>query len=282
VPTNHEFLPAGAKRKTRPAELVVAAALSGFDFPVTQVGAVGNITVSYDTDLGAQGRSLATQMLGVVTTPYASMEGYFGIPGGPVTVVVALLSGHNDGSGGAYHYGCDFTSGGVLYLDATFLSTTIDPLDLEVALYVAELSEAFMGAQNRGWGCGYSNGEGLSRFFAEQDAPSGSFPSWGVTGPSWAQAGFPDWITTTEPTDGNYVSTGCAVVYIYWMRSLWYSKAQITMAGGATLSANYQALTGETTAYQDLMAALQGLSVTSDNPFPFTFNVTPSIALLLS
>src|SRR6202023_3564561 len=63
---------------------------------------------------------------------------FFGIAGGAVEVIVAPLSGKNDGSGGAYHYGCDFTSGGVLYLDATFANTTVDPLNLEVGLYVAE------------------------------------------------------------------------------------------------------------------------------------------------
>ena len=92
--------------------------------------------------------------------PYLDMESFFGINGGAVQVIIAPLSGNNDGSGGAYHYGCDFVSGGTLYLDATF-AATINPVDLEVALYVAELSECFMGAQGKGWGCGYSNGEGL-------------------------------------------------------------------------------------------------------------------------
>ena len=39
-------------------------------------------------------------------------------------------------------------------------------------------------------------------------------------------------------------------------------------AGGATLAANYQTLTGKTTAYQDLVAAVKPLNVTTDNPFP--------------
>jgi hypothetical protein len=97
------------------------------------------------------------------------MQTFFGIASGTVNVVIAPLSGNNDGSGGAYHYGCDFNAGGVLYLDATFASTTVNPLNLAVGLYVAELSESFMGPQNSGWGCGFSNGEGLSRFCAEQE-----------------------------------------------------------------------------------------------------------------
>jgi hypothetical protein len=53
----------------------------------------------------------------------------------------------------------------------------------------------------------------------------------------------------------------------HWMRSLGYTIPQIVQAGGRTLSANYQALTGQNSAYQDLLAAVSGLSVTSDNPF---------------
>jgi hypothetical protein len=266
VPNANEFLPVGVDRIERTAEQVAAAAPFGFDFPVTQAGVIGQITVSYDPSLGAQGQTLANQMLEVVSAPYQQMQSMFATRGGAVTVVIAPLSGTNDGSGGAYHYGCDFASGGDLYLDATFANTTANPLDLEVSLYVAELSEAFMGEQNLGWGCGFSNGEGLSRYCAENALP-GVIPGWGVTGPSWAAAGFPDWVTNTEQTDRKYVSTGCAIVYIYWMRSLGFTASEIVQAGGTTLAANYQTLTGKSTAYQDLLAAVNGLQITSDNPF---------------
>lgn len=261
-----EFLPTtGAVRKPSPAQAGLEG-LAGFDYPATQVGVVGNITVSYDPALGAAGLTLAHQMLGAVARPYNDMQRFFGINGGPVTVIIAPLSGNNNGSGGAYHYGCDFHSGNVLYLDATFASTTANPLQLEIGLYVAELSECFMGAQNRGWGCGFSNGEGLSRFLAEYETALGTLDAF-ATGPSWAHAGFPNWIDTTENTDRNALSTGCAIVYIYWMHSLGYTIPQIVQAGGTTLHANYQTLTGKTTAYQDLRGALDGLSVATDNPF---------------
>lgn len=262
--TPREFLPPGGRRVQRDA--AQRAAAPTFDYPANQVGVAGNVTVYYDPALGAPGLSLATQLLAAVTGPYTDMETFFGVNGGAVTVVVAPLSGQNDGSGGAYHYGCDFTTGGVMYLDATFANTTVAPLDLEVGLYVAELSESFMGPQGGGWGCGASNGEGLSRYCAEQETPAGTLNAF-ATGPAWAQAGFPDWVTQTEQTDQDAVSTGCAIVYIYWLRSLGYTSPQIVQAGGATLAANYQNLTGKTTAYQDLLAAVQGVAVTSDNPF---------------
>jgi len=254
-----ELLPPKGARKQRSPEKIAAAADSGFDYPVTQVGATGNVTVYYDPDLGTPGQNLATQLLNAVTTPYDDMQNFFGITGGTVNVIIAPLSGNNDGSGGAYHYGCDFTAGGTLYLDATFASTTTDPLNLEVGLYVAELSESFMGPQGGGWGCGFSNGEGLSRFCAEQETPPGTLDAF-ATGPTWAQANFPDWVTQTEQTDRDDVATGCSIVYIYWMLSLGFTIPQIIQAGGATLSANYQSLTSKNSAYQDLQAAVSGLS----------------------
>src|SRR5262249_47426747 len=114
-----ELLPPGGKRRERHAEQIEAAKKVGLDYPATTVGVVGNVTVMYDSALGAQGLSLAQQMLHRVSVPYNDMQTDFGITGGAITVVIAPLSGHNDGSGGAYHYGCDFTSGGVLYCDAT-------------------------------------------------------------------------------------------------------------------------------------------------------------------
>ena len=241
------------------------AAAAGLDYPSTEVGTAGNISVYYATSLGTSGETLANALLDLVTGPYSDMEAFFGIAGGPVTVVIAPLSGNHDGTGGAFHYGCDFITAGTLYLDATFALP--NATDVELALYVAELSECFMGAQGLGWGCGSSNGEGLSRFCAEVDTPLGSFPSWGISGPSWVSAGYPDWLTNTEPTDRDAASTGCAVLYLYWMLSLGYSKEQVIQTGGATLADNYQKLTGKNTAYADLKAAVEAVTVTSDNPF---------------
>jgi len=261
-----ELLPNGGKRKARTPEEIVAVFGTSFDYPVTQVGVAGNVTVYYDASLGGQGLALAQQLLNAATGPYNDMRTFFGISGSAVQAVVAPLSGNNDGSGGAYHYGCDFAAGSTLYLDATFASTTVDPLSLETGLYVAELSESFMGPQGGGWNCGFSNGEGLSRFCAEQETPPGTLAGF-ATGPAWANAGFPDWVTQTEQTDQDGVSTGCTIVYIYWMRSLGFTIPQIVQAAGSTLAANYQTLTGKTSAYQDLLAAVQSLNVTSDNPF---------------
>ncbi len=261
-----ELLPHGGFRRERTREEIAQARPAHFDYPAQKIGAAGNVTVYYSPSLGDPGQGLAQQLVDRVVAPYDDMQTLFGIPGAAVNVIVAPLSGKNDGSGGAYHMGCDFQAGGDLYLDATFAGTAVNPLDLEVGLYVAELSESFMGPQNKGWGCGYSNGEALSRFCAERETPAGTLSGF-ATGPAWDQAGRPDWISRTEQTDQDGVSTGCGIVYIYWMLSLGFTAAQITQAGGSTLSANYQALTNKGTAYSDLIAALKGVQISSDNPF---------------
>jgi len=272
-----ELLPPGGKRGIWGKGGAGGSPPPVYDFTPTVVGTIGNITVAYDKPwFGASGPglTLAQQLLSFVSAPYADMELFFGISGpalgkggGAVTVIVSPLSKNSDGSGGAYHYGCDFgpMPDSVLYLDATFANTTVNPIDLEVGLYVSELSECFMGHQGF-WNCGFSNGEGLSRFLAEHETPPNTMNAF-ATGPRWAQAGFPDWISQTEQTDKDDVATGCCVVYLYWMRSLGFTIPQIVQTDATTLAGHYQTLTGKTTAYQDLLAALKDLPVTSDNPF---------------
>jgi hypothetical protein len=240
---------------------------SRFDVPATQVGVIGNVTVHYDQQaLGASGLALAQQLLTRVSAPYKDMEAFFGIAGSPVDVILMNISGKFDGSGGSNHGGCSFVSGGTLYIDATFANTTVSPVELAVAGYVAELSECFMGPQGRDWTCTFSNGEALSRYCAQTETSAGTFAYW-QTGPDWAHAGFPDFINTTQYSDRDKVAIGCGVVYLFWMRSLNFTTAQIVQAGGADLATNYRRLTGKDTALKDLLAAVTPLAVTSDNPF---------------
>ena len=251
-----------AHRRRRPAA-------GGFDYPTQLVGTTpdGNVTVYYDPSLGQPGADLAQQILARAAQTYADCQAFFNVPGQPVNVIIAALNGVTDGSGGAFHHGCNFNPGGDLYEDAALG----DP-DRTNGLVVAELTESFMGAQNKGWDCGGSNGEALSRFLAEllSGGPDGSLSDF-ATGPAWDQAGRPNYIDATEPTDQDPVSTGCGIVYLYWMLSKGYTAAQITQAGcpDGSLASNYQALTGAATAWADFSAAVNALPgrITSDNPW---------------
>jgi hypothetical protein len=243
-----------------------------FDFPVVEVGKSGPITCYYDPKLGDHGKFLAERLLHLAPSAYTRTAGYFrGTNGGPVNVIVGDLSKQQDGSGGAYHYGCDFSSGADIYLDAWYGDHGGKNGQGALGLFVAELSECFMGAQNRFWNCGYSNGEGLSRVMAMEETGGWN----GVMEPfntatEWDQSGRPNWIDHTEATDQSAASTGCSVLYIYWMISRGHSLQAITAAGGPTLANNYQKLTGKSTsAWKDFQDAIGKLphGVSCDNPW---------------
>ena len=239
-----------------------------FDFPAELVGTMADVTLYYDPQLGQEGADLAKQVKDTVEQTYVNCRNYFGMAGQPVNVIIAPVNNETDGSGGAYHHGCSFNpGGGDLYIDAAFGNPV-----MTTGLIVAELTESFMGAQNKGWDCGGSNGEALSRFLAELESggPAGALAAF-ATGPAWDKAGRPNWIDSTEPTDQDAVATGCGVVYLYWMMSKGYTAAQITQAAcpDGSLTSNYTALTRGTNAWRDFSAAVAGLAggVTSDDPW---------------
>jgi hypothetical protein len=240
-----------------------------FDYPTELVGSTpdGKVTLYYDPQLGAPGKDLAEKVFAMAEKTFADCQNFFGIAGQPVNVIIAPLNHATDGSAGAYHAGCSFNPGGDLYCDAAFGNPVMTN-----GLVVAELTECFMGAQNKGWDCGGSNGEALSRLLAEIESggPAGALAAY-ATGPAWDHARRPNWIDATESTDTDAVSTGCGIVYLYWMMSKGYTAAKITQAGcpDGSLASNYHALTGQTTAWSDFIAAVRALphGITSDNPW---------------
>jgi hypothetical protein len=66
--------------------------------------------------------------------------------------------------------------------------------------------------------CGYSTGEGLSRWAAM--IVSNNALSDFATVPAWIESGYQDWVTETEPTDQDDISIGCSMAFISWLLSL--------------------------------------------------------------
>lgn len=245
----------------------------GFDFP-TKLAGQSNWTgsdgkpvmVYFDPSL-ANGASLAAAILAAIDDLMAYCDWAFGVQGQGGNIIIAALGGATDGSGGAYHYDCSFSSGGDWYIDAA-----TDPQEC-VGLAMAEISESYMGLQSKGWNCGGSGGEALSRFLAEiaSGGPGGALAPYSSAA-SWDGS---DWISKDQGTDGDYPSIGCGVLYLWWMVSQGYTVDQITQAGepDGTLSTNYQNLTGKsaTQAFCDFKAAAAGLgspsSFQNDNPW---------------
>lgn len=269
LPSSHVHHGAFLRDMERKQNLAVVAPSPSFDYPATALGKIGLASVYYATSLGNAGKLLAEQVYHLLPATIVKCELDFGRACQAFNVIVSPLSSAGDGSGGAYHYGCDFPTGRTLYCDAAYGN----PL-MTLGLVVAELTECQMGQQGKGWNCGGSNGEALSRFLSERlsGGPTGALAAY-ASAPAWDQAGRPNWIDTTEGTDQDYNSIGCGMVYLYWMKSQGFTVPQITQAAGATLADNYAALKPGTRASACWATFIEAChrfpvgSITTDDPW---------------
>ena len=157
-------------------------------------------------------------MLASCESEYLVQVSYFGgVTPASFNVIIAA------GIGGAYHYGCAATD---LYCDAS--GTDVNHTRM---LNVAEEVEVFSADQARGWDCGASNGEGLSRVLATELYP-GSLNGF-TSAATWLDTpGRPDYVNVNDPTDRNYVSIGCSVLFLNYLRyQLGYRWGDIVQAG---------------------------------------------------
>jgi len=249
----------------RPQQLFTApsfAALAQY----TKRGSTSNFDVYFANSLGASGASLADAVLARCEPDFATLRGLFGgVNVGRFSIYI------EPGSNGAHW---NTSNPGNIFCDA-FSGTDGT---LENFLTIAEESEIYMYKQNRGWDPGGSNGEGLSRILATELYPSelGGF----ATASSWLNHGRPDWVSRTEPTDTNFVSTGCATLFINYLRHqppFSFSLGQIIQAGGSTLAQAYTRLTGGYYPFERFALMLflrfppaMPAALANDNPFPIT------------
>lgn len=262
-----------------------------FDYPAVQVGTSqwkgqdnNGIGVWYDPSLGQAGKDMAMNVLSRIDALMNYCDQVFGVKGKSGNVVIAPLSNNSDGTGGAYHYGCSFNADGPG--SDWYEDMAIGKPDEVFGLVMAEVCESYMGLQGKGWNCGGSGGEGLSRFLAEivSGGASGAMVDYSA-GPSW---GGEDWISADQGTDGDYPSIGAAILYCWWMTKLGFTPAQIIQAGepDGTLATNYATLTGKQAnqAFVDFSNAVHAVggpgNFQNDNPFgaatpPYPLGPTP-------
>jgi hypothetical protein len=223
------------------------------------------VSVYVDPTLGSQALQTAQDLLAAANRVVQQNNAIFGISGGAVDVIVFALNGQTDGTGGADHGGCDFTTGNAIEVDASFGSST-----RVVALFEAELSECAMNGQL----CGYSTGEALSRWCAAV-VGSNALTDF-ATAPQWAQDGTPNWVDQTEQTDQDPDSTGCGMAFLSWLISQGHSLSEVaqtmvSLGESGTLAQLYGQLTGHaaSSAWTSFTAAVNALpgGVTSDDPF---------------
>jgi hypothetical protein len=248
------------------AAVAAGAPTAGFIVPTTLQGSTTHFKVYYKTGF-ANGPAIANGVLASCEGEYNTLVSLFGgltPPTLPMNIII------EPGIGGAFHFGCN---GVDLYCDGdTAASPNIDHTRM---LVVAEEVEVFEAASGKGWNCGASPGEGLSRVLATLLYPAqlNGF----VSAPSWLNApGRPDFVTVSDPTDTNYVSIGCSTLFLNYLRyQLDFTWQEIIAAGGATLETTYKNLTGASggiTPFKNLLQqffpAGTPVNLTTDNPFP--------------
>jgi hypothetical protein len=225
----------------------------------------GRVTIYVDPTLGDPGMQNARDLLADAERIVAANDSLFGTIGGPVSVIVFALGGVTDGTGGADHMGCDYTTGAAIEVCASFGNSA-----RVSALFEAELSECSMGGNL----CGVSTGEALSRWCAAEVGNNALSDF--ATAPTWADDGMHDYVNQTDPTDGNPESTGCGMAFLSWLLSQGHplntiAPAMVSLGDAGTLAQLYASLTGDAAAnaWPNFVAAVQGLvaGVTSDDPF---------------
>jgi hypothetical protein len=225
----------------------------------------GRVTVYVDPSLGQPALQNAQDLVNDADRVVAANDALFGTAGGPVSVIVFALTGATDGTGGADHMGCDYTTGAAIEVCASFGNAA-----RVSALFEAELSECSMGGNL----CGLSTGEGLSRWCAAVIGNNALADF--ATAPTWFQDGMKDYVDHTDPTDQNADSTGCTMAFLSWLMSQGHDLSQIargmvSLGDGGTLAQLYANLTGSvaSAAWPAFQAAVQALpgGVTGDDPF---------------
>jgi hypothetical protein len=226
----------------------------------------GRVMVFVDPTLGAPALQNARDLVNDGDRVMLANDALFGTSNSDsVEVIVFAMGGATDGTGGADHQSCDFTTGGAIEVCAAFGNSPLCS-----ALLEAEVSECSMGGSL----CGLSTGEALSRWCAEAVVPNvlDAF----ATAPTWSDDGMANWVDSIDPTDQNPDSTGCGMAFLSWLQSLGFSLSRIaeTMVqggDGVTLAVVYAGLSGQaaSSAWSTFMSAVQALpnGVTSDDPF---------------
>jgi len=225
----------------------------------------GRVTVYVDASLGKQAQQNAQDLLTDADRVVQANDGLFGTAGGPVSVILFALGGATDGTGGADHNGCDYTTGNAIEVDVSYGNP-----DRVSALFEAELSECSMNGNL----CGESTGEALSRWCAAVIGNNALADF--ATAPQWVSDGMPDFVNKTENTDQSADSTGCGMAFLSWMISQGHglekiAPSMVNLGDSGTLANLYATLTGDkaSNAWPKFQQAVKNLpsGIKNDDPF---------------
>src|ERR1700694_1649203 len=209
------------------------------------------------------GDAAAKAMLDSAEADYAATQVWFG---GVTPAGLAFYVYADPNAGGAYHLTCAGTGAHVLF----------DPV-VAPGFLPADIVEVVQAAINNGWDCAFTNGEALSRVLAFERHPEIA-EEFNPTEEDWWAQGRRDYVNDNSAGDTDQIAAGCGDLFLYYLHAqLTFDWTTLCGAGGSTLGATYQSLTGydPKQGFSDFVAALttidQGGTLTlpaSGNPFP--------------
>lgn len=218
-------------------------------------GITPNFEIWYDDSLPNQTRVIANAnaLIAVVETEFTVTTGWFNTPSGKFgpshrqRVLLSLGSGagaNNSGYGSDIHVDSLGTGGATAAVAAEQVKM----------VWMNEWVEILMSLTNGKWNAGDSSGEALSQYCGIVRFQQGHYAYYGSWVDGWLNTpGRPDWVTQTKGTDGDAVSFGCALAFIYYLNTqLGFTINEIIAAYDTNLMKTYNALTGD-----------------PGNPFPF-------------
>jgi hypothetical protein len=222
------------------------------------------VAVYVDPSLGDPALQNAKDLVSDADRVVKANNTIFGTPSEAVDVIIFAVGGMTDGTGGADHNACDYTSGGAIEVCASYGNSA-----RVSALFEAEISECSMGGNL----CGVSTGEALSRWCAVVVGNNALADF--ATAPAWAKKGMPDFVDNTDGTDQNEVSTGCGMAFLSWLQKLGFSlnkiaPSMVKLGTAGTLAQLYATLTSnpQSDAWLKFDAAARALPrITNDDPF---------------
>lgn len=215
---------------------------------------------------------IANHLLAECEGGYATLQPWFGNVAPTRLPFRVYVTADVDG---AMHFGCTDTEIYVGTNPALNLSAKGYAL-----LLAAEVVEVLGATVPRPWDCGSNTGEGLSRVLASAAYPGDEVPEL-VTSTAWLDETAPDgnrredWIDHYDSSDTNQLSTGCAVLFLNWLRSVrGHSWTDIVAAGDWTFAMVFRNVGESGSAWQifrdDMEARFPSnrpANLTTDNPF---------------
>jgi hypothetical protein len=226
-------------------------------------GKTEHFAVYADPALGRVGVKNARVVLASCEADYARISQYFGgLKPGPFNVILFKQPG------GAYHNTCASTD---LFCDAP--ANPANKTYSEV-LNIMEFVEVFESVHRKGWNCGSSNGEALSRVLATEAHPPVLVGF--ATAKDWLNSTRRNYVDHTLDSDTSSIATGCSALFLNWLHhQLRHPWQEIVAAGAPTLGRTYTTLTGKADGFSRFKALIDShfpagrhSGLTTDNPFP--------------